>query len=54
MDRLLPPHSSERRGVERRVGLVIEFARQHPEQYDPEFEKGFHGWVEELDPPATT
>jgi hypothetical protein len=33
---------------------VIEFARQHPEQYDPEFEKPFQGWVEELDPPATT
>jgi hypothetical protein len=33
---------------------VIEFAREHPEQYDPEFEKAFQGWVEELDPPATT
>ena len=33
---------------------VIEFARQHPEQYDPEFEKAFQGWVEELDPPAAT
>jgi tetratricopeptide (TPR) repeat protein len=33
---------------------VIEFARQHPEQYDPEFEKAFQGWVKELDPPAAT
>jgi tetratricopeptide (TPR) repeat protein len=33
---------------------VIEFARQHPEQYDPDFEKAFQGWVAELDPPAAT
>jgi tetratricopeptide (TPR) repeat protein len=33
---------------------VIEFARQHPEQYGPEFEKAFQGWVEELDPPVAT
>jgi tetratricopeptide (TPR) repeat protein len=33
---------------------VIEFVRQHPEQYDPEFEKTFQGWVAELDPPAAT
>ena len=24
---------------------ATEFARQHPEQYDPEFEEPFHGWV---------
>lgn len=33
---------------------VIEFVRQHPEQYDPDFEKIFQGWVAELDPPAAT
>jgi hypothetical protein len=30
---------------------VIEFARQHPEQYDREVEKAFQGSVEELGPP---
>jgi hypothetical protein len=33
---------------------VIEFVRQHPKEYDPDFEKPFQGWVEELDPPAAT
>ena len=35
---------------------VIEFVRQHPDQYDPDFEKAFQVWIEELDPPgqATT
>jgi hypothetical protein len=33
---------------------VIEFVRQHPDQYDPDFEKTFQGWVAELDPPAAT
>jgi tetratricopeptide (TPR) repeat protein len=31
---------------------VIEFVRQHPGQYDPEFEKLFQSMVAELDPPA--
>ena len=30
---------------------VIGFVRQHPDQYDPDFEKAFQGWIEELDPP---
>jgi tetratricopeptide (TPR) repeat protein len=33
---------------------VIEFARQHPDQYDEEFEKTFQTWVEELDPSTVT
>jgi tetratricopeptide (TPR) repeat protein len=33
---------------------VIEFVRQHPDQYDPDFERAFQGWIEELDPPAGT
>lgn len=33
---------------------VIEFARQHPEQYGREFEKTFQMLVAELDLPATT
>lgn len=33
---------------------VIEFVRQHPEQYDLDFEATFQGWVPELDPPAAT
>jgi tetratricopeptide (TPR) repeat protein len=30
---------------------VIEFARAHPEQYDPEFATNFHNLVAKLDPP---
>lgn len=31
---------------------VIEFARAHPEQYDPEFVTNFHNLVAKLDPPS--
>jgi len=33
---------------------TAEFVRQHPGQYDPEFEKNFQGMVAELDPPTAT
>ncbi len=33
---------------------VIEFVRQHPEQYDPQFEKTFQRMVAELDPSSAT
>lgn len=33
---------------------VIEFARTHPEQYEPEFAIAFHELVAKLDPPPTT
>ena len=33
---------------------VIEFVHQHPEQYEPDFERAFQGWFAELDPPAAT
>lgn len=33
---------------------VIEFARAHPEQYEPEFVTSFHALVAKLDPPPTT
>ena len=33
---------------------VIEFVRQHPEQYDPEFKKNFQSMVAELDPPTAS
>jgi hypothetical protein len=32
----------------------IEFARAHPDQYDPEFEATFLKLVDELDPPTAT
>lgn len=31
---------------------VIEFARAHPDQYDPEFATTFHNLVAKLDPPT--
>jgi tetratricopeptide (TPR) repeat protein len=33
---------------------VIEFARAHPEQYDPDFATAFHNLVAKLDPPPST
>jgi tetratricopeptide (TPR) repeat protein len=33
---------------------VIEFIREHAEDYDPEFEAVFHKLVAELDPPTVT
>ncbi len=33
---------------------VIEFARQHADQYDPDFEKAFQGWGDEVDPSSAT
>jgi tetratricopeptide (TPR) repeat protein len=46
----------EARGEKKRAAdcyrKVIEFARQHPDQYDQDFEKTFQAWVEELDPPT--
>lgn len=33
---------------------VIDFIRQHPDQYDPEFEDVFRKRVDKLDPPAPT
>jgi tetratricopeptide (TPR) repeat protein len=32
---------------------VIEFVRDHPDQYDPEFANTFHRLVAKLDPPPT-
>jgi tetratricopeptide (TPR) repeat protein len=33
---------------------VIDFIRQHPDQYDPDFEDVFRKRVDKLDPPAPT
>jgi tetratricopeptide (TPR) repeat protein len=33
---------------------VIAFIREHPDDYDPEFEEGFVNLVDRLDPPSAT
>jgi tetratricopeptide (TPR) repeat protein len=33
---------------------VIQFARAHPEQYEPQFTTNFEKWVAELDPTSAT
>jgi len=55
-DRLGMVH--EARGENRQAAdcyrKVIEFIREHPDDYDPEFENVFVALVERLDPPAET
>jgi hypothetical protein len=49
-----PIRFSEARGQNREAAdcyrKVIEFVRDHPDQYDPEFNNTFHRLVAKLDP----